>query len=60
MVILEDILIIILINILVDILMNILVNILINYFNEYFGILVVMKPIIYFNYDYPNCIIIKI
>ena len=49
----------ILMDILVNILINILVNILVNHFNRHFGILVIIKPIIYPNYDYLNYIIIK-
>ena len=59
-VILKDILIMILIDILVDILINILIDILIDHFDEYFRILVIIKSITYFNYDYLNYIIIKL
>ena len=59
-IILKNILVVILVDILMDILMDILVDILVNHFDRYFRILIVMKFIIYFNYNYLNYIIIKL
>ena len=60
MIILKNILVVILVDILMDILIDILVDILVDYFNGHFRILVIIEPIIHFNYNYLNYIIIKL